>query len=208
MSPSRTATRSCSAACLEIVHRDGVAVLEPIAALRPGNVQQDRPPDQRVLQLLRAEARRTEAGDLCRGDPVVGVAVVKDVRQAVPVRRRLEVQDDRVVGVAHLSRQRLARPLLGSDDVIAPGGHRVAKAVEPSVRAGLRTALIEVHCQRDDPAGADQSGGLPDMSGGEVVGRPDLIVGTPPAPVAVFGDVFVEDVARRGHGRERPYPTG
>ena len=110
--------------------------------------------------------------------------------------RRLQVQDDRVVGVAHLARQRPARPHLPRQRVVRARRDRVAQAVEAPVGAGLRAVLVELQRRAGRPRRWDEARGLAHVRRRDVVRRPALVVAAPAAPVAVAGDVLVEGVVR------------
>src|SRR6202042_2446757 len=143
---------------------------------------QDATTDQAALHLLGSVPRRALAGDLVGRVAVVHLAGVEDVGQRVPMGGRLQVQNDRVIGVAHPPGKGSTGPLLPSHRVVGTGGHRVPQAVEPAVGTGLRSVLSEVHGQGDDLARPYQRRGTANTMCVYVVRRAALVVGAPLPP--------------------------
>ena len=123
---------------------------------------------------------------------VVGLVLVEDVAERVPVRGALHAQHQRVVGVADL-----VPVLLAGDGVGAGGEHLVDRVEAAAEQAGLRAGAVERNAEREHLAGADQVRGLDDVFRRDVIERADLIVLAPAAPVRKFlrglGDRFLAD---------------
>ena len=103
-SPGSTVTPAAARGRVEVVAVDGVAVVEVVDALEPGDVEQD--PRVTIgpncsMPSARGAASSVTAED---GDPVVEQAVVADVRERVPVRRRLQPHVDHVVAGPEVGR--------------------------------------------------------------------------------------------------------
>ena len=109
---------------------------------------------------------------------VVGLVLVEDVAERVPVGGALHAQHQRVVGVADL-----VPVLLAGDGVGAGREHLVDRVEAAAEQAGLRAVAVERNAEREHLAGADQARGLDDVLGRDVVERADLVVLAPAAPV-------------------------
>jgi hypothetical protein len=115
---------------------------------------------------------------------VVQPIVVEHMREAVPFRAGLEVEEHRVVGVAGARRHRKQL-----DVIAAGGGHRV-HGVDTSC-TGHRPLAVHGDLQRKRDTPADELGGGCSLGGGDEVQRADLVFGAPSTPVA-------HSVAERG----------
>ena len=109
---------------------------------------------------------------------VVGLVLVEDVPERVPVGGALHAQIESIVGVANLV------PILPAGDGIGAGCEHLVDGVEASSKQpGLRTVAVERDAQREHLAGADQARGLDDVLRGDVIEGADLIILAPAAPV-------------------------
>src|SRR5262249_6650857 len=109
---------------------------------------------------------------------VIGLVLVEDVAERVPVGGALYAQHERVVGVADLV------PVLPFGDGVGAGRKHLVDRVEAAAEeAGLRTGAVERNAERKHLAGADQARGLDDVFRPHVIERADLVVLAPPAPV-------------------------
>ena len=178
-----------------MVDVDRVAVGQPVDALGAGEVEENGAADQRLAQGHRVAVRRAEGGDLGGGPVAVHLAFVEDVGERVPVGRRLQRQDDGVVGVADPAGDRFAEQALGAGGVFGAGQGRVADAVVAAEVAGLGTAGVEGHAEADDLSGAHVARRVADDPAGDQVGGAALVGGAPASPVGELGDVLVENVA-------------
>ena len=112
---------------------------------------------------------------------VVGLVLVEDVAERVPVGGALHAQHQRVVGVADLV------PVLPAGDGVGAGRQHLVDRIEAAAeQAGLRAVAVERNAEREHLAGADQARGLDDVLGRDVVERADLVVLAPAAPVRSF----------------------
>ena len=109
---------------------------------------------------------------------VVGLVLVEDVAERIPVGGALHAQIERVVGVADL-----VPVLLAGDGVGAGREHLVDRIEAAAEQAGLRAVAVERDAEREHLAGADQARGLDDVLGRDVIERADLVVLAPAAPV-------------------------
>ena len=108
--------------------------------------------------------------------------------------RALHRQVDGVVGVADVRHLVLA----AGDRIGAGRQHGVDRIPAPAEQAGLRAVAVERNSEREDLAGADQSGRPHDILRRDVVERADLIVLAPAAPIlellGCFRDGLFADV--------------
>jgi hypothetical protein len=128
--------------------------------------------------MLDAEHRETARIDKLGVITVVGFVLIENMAQSVPVRRALDAQRQRVVGVADL-----VPVLLACDRVGAGGEHLMDRVEAPAEQPGLRTGAIEGNTEREDLAGADQARRLNDILGHDVIERADLVLFAPASPV-------------------------
>src|SRR5712691_1534272 len=178
----------------------GLARLQPPDAAEPRRVQQHAPADQPL-----AVGRHVERGgalgghDLLGRPAVVDAALVGDVAERVHVRMAVAVEGeaDEVRGEGH--RARADVDVVALDDV-------------PDDRAGVVRARGRVHRDRHRraAAGPHQRGGGPHRVRGDVVERPELVVGAPAAPVLDRFEDLVEFPQAHwrglGHRGHRPAP--
>src|SRR5581483_3855071 len=103
--------------------------------------------------------------------------------------------DDHVVGEAErggrapVGRQRV---LAAAQVVGAGGGHEVQRVGPEGADLWPEEVVGQGH--GDDLALADEPGGGLDLVRADVVEGPQLVVGSPAAPVGVLGDVVPDDV--------------
>ncbi len=109
---------------------------------------------------------------------VVGLVLVEDVAERVPMRRALDAEHERVVGVADL-----VPVLLAGDGVSAGRQHLVDRVEAAAEQSGLRAFAVERNAEREHLAGADQARRLDDVLGRNVIERADLVFLAPAAPV-------------------------
>ena len=124
---------------------------------------------------------------------VIGLVLIEDVAERVPVRRALHAQHQRVVGIADLV------PVLPFGDGVGAGRQHLMDRIEAAAEQPvLRPIGIERNAQRENLAGADQARGLDDILRGNVIERAAVIVLAPAAPVLELlrrlGDRFAADL--------------
>ena len=112
---------------------------------------------------------------------VVGLVLVEDVPERVPVRGALHAQGQGVVGIADLV------PVLLAGDGVGAGGQHLMDRIEASAeQAGLGAGAIERNAKRKHLAGSDQARRLHDVLGCNMVEGADLIFLAPASPVFEF----------------------
>src|SRR5215813_9166217 len=165
-------------ALVELVVGNGFAVLEPVDAAETRDVEQHAAPHHLVLGMLDAQHVQPFGIDQLGVIAVIGLVLVEDVPERIPVSRPLHAQIQRVVGIADLV------PILPAGDGIGAGRQHLVDRIEaPSEQAGLRAVAVERDAERKHLAGADQTSGLDDILGPDVVERADLVVLAPAAPI-------------------------
>ena len=146
---------------LELGHRDVVVGRERLDAELGGHIGQNASADDPVpkhgdvvsLGALGTDERAVAA--------VVHAVLVEDVRQRVPLGRRLQRHDDHVVGEA------VALDAVGGLPArlhVGSGRHHRALRVEPVRRLELRRVRLEVDSQREGLAASDAARRLADAS--------------------------------------------
>src|SRR5215471_9201012 len=165
-------------ATVELVVGNAFAVLEPVHAAEAGDVEQHAASYHLALGMLDAQHAEPLGIDELGVITVVGLVLVEDVSERIPVSRPLHAQVQRVVGVTDLV------PVLPAGDGVRAGRQHLVDRIEASAeQAGLRAVAVERDAEREYLAGADQPGGLDDILRRDVVERADLIVLAPAAPV-------------------------
>src|SRR5215472_10329674 len=165
-------------ALVELVVGNGFAVLEPVDAAQTRDVEQHAASHHLVLGMLDAQHVQPFGVDELGVIAVVGLIFVEDVPERIPMSRPLHAQIQRVVGVADLV------PVLPAGDGIGAGRQHLVDWIEaPSEQAGLRAVAVERDAERKHSAGADQTRGLDDILGRDVVERADVVVLAPAAPI-------------------------
>src|SRR6516162_1494006 len=165
-------------ALVELVVRNGFTVLEPVDAAQTRDVEQHAAPHHLVLGMLDAQHAQSLGVDELGVIAVVGLVLVEDVPERIPVSGPLHAQIQRVVGVADLV------PVLPTGDGVGAGRQHLVDRIEaPSEQAGLRTVAVERDAERKHLAGADQTSGLDDILGRDVVERADVVVLAPAPPI-------------------------
>ena len=177
-SPLRISTFWARAQLFEFVVGDALAVLQPRRLAEARDVEQHAAPDHLVLGMLDAEHAEPAGVDQLGVMAVVGLVLIEDVAERVPVGGALHAQHQRVVGVADL-----VPVLLAGDGVGAGRKHLVDRIEAAAEQPGLRAFAVERDAEREHLAGADQAGGPDDVFGRDVVERADLVVLAPAAPV-------------------------
>ena len=114
-SPRPISTFWSLAQCVELVVGDAFAVLEPVDAAEAGDVEQHAASDHLVLGMLDAEHVQPPRVDQLGVMAVVGLVLVEDVAERIPVGGALHAQIERVVGVADLV------PVLPAGDGVGAG---------------------------------------------------------------------------------------
>ena len=136
-------------------------------------------PDHLVLGVLDAQHVEPLGIDELGVVAVVGLLLVEDVPERIPVGGALHAQVQRVVGVADLV------PVLPAGHGVGAGREHLMDRIEAAAeQAGLRAVAVERDAERKHFAGADQTGCLHDVLGRDLIERADLIVLAPTAPVA------------------------
>ena len=185
---------------LELVPKDTLSGLEPGHAAEAGNVEQDAPADQPVLQDLDRMSCRAARRDGIRRHSVVQRSFVGDVGKGVDVGVGVVVVIDSHVVLGEAER-------LGS----APRGHVVIRWM------GVVRALdgVQRMAQRDRDPLADEPCGSGDSLGRDVVQRAANVVVAPSPPgahgskerVELLG-ADVDSVGRSVHVPGSIRPTG
>src|SRR5262249_11839097 len=153
-------------ALVALVGGNAFAVLEPLDAAETRDVEQHASPYHLVLGMLDAQHVQPFGIDELGVVAVVGLVLVEDMPERIPVRRPLNAQVQRVVGVADLV------PVLPAGDGVGAGRQHLVDRIEaPSEQAGLRAIAVEWDAERKHLAGADQTSGLDDILGPDVVER-------------------------------------
>ena len=138
------------AAAVEVGRRDLVAGLEPVDAFGPGDVQQHAAADQDA-DAVDAAVVGAAFVDVLERKAVPQPAVVGDVRQRVPVCRRLQAHHHHVVAEAHLG------------GVAGEGGldrdHRPQRVDASRYSAELRTVVVERETEGEAFAVSNGGGG-------------------------------------------------
>src|SRR5207245_2435585 len=130
------------------------AVLEPVDAAETRDVEQHAAPHHLVLGMLDAQHVQPLGVDELGVIAVVGLVLVEDVPERIPVRGPLHAQVQRVVGVADLV------PVLPAGDGVGAGRQHLMDRIEASSeQAGLRAVAVERDADGKHLAGADRPGG-------------------------------------------------
>ena len=110
---------------------------------------------------------------------VIGLVLVEDMAERVPMRGALHAQHQRVVGVADLV------PVLPFGDCIGAGRQHLVDRIEAAAeQAVLRARGVERNAKRKNLAGADQARRVDDVLRRDLVERADLVVLAPAPPIA------------------------
>src|SRR5262249_45431419 len=166
---------------VEFIVGNALAVLQPVDAAKAGDVQQHAAAHHLVLGMLDAEDVQALGVDQLGIVAVVGLVLVEDVPERVPMRRALDAQVQRVVRISDLV------PVLPAGDGVGPGReHLMDRVVASSEQAGLRPVAGEGDSECEFLAGADEACGPDDVLGRHVVERADLVVLAPAPPVLEF----------------------
>ena len=196
-SPLRISTFGVLGALVQFVVGDALAILHPFHAAKAGDVEQHAAADHLVLGMLDAEHREAARVDQLGVVAVIGLVLVEDVAERVPVGGALHAQHQGVVGVADL-----VPVLLAGDGVGAGRQHLVDRVEAAAEQPGLRPGLVERDAEREHLAGADQARRLDDVLGGDLVERADLVILAPATPVREllggFRDRFLADLDVHG----------
>src|SRR5262245_18583183 len=172
---------------VELVVGNAFAVLEPVDAAEAGDVEQHAAPYHLVLGMLDAQHAQSLGVDELGVVAVIGLVLIEDMPERVPVGGALHTEIERIVGVADLV------PVLPTGDGVGAGGEHLVDRIEAAAeQTGLRAVAVERDAECEHLASADQAGGLDDVLGAHVVERADLVVLAPAAPVLEllrrFGD--------------------
>ncbi len=126
--------------------------------------------------------RRTARVDELGVVAVIGLVLVEDVAERIPVRGALHAKVQRVVGVADL-----VPVLLAGDGVGAGREHLVDRIEAPAEQSGLRAFAVERNAEREHLAARESAlPGVDDVFRRHMVERADLVVLAPAAPVGQF----------------------
>ena len=101
---------------VKLVVADAFAILQPRHAAEARDVEQHTAPVHLVLGVLDAEYREAAGVDQLGRVAVVGLVLVKDVAERIPVRCALHAKHQRVVGVTQLV------PVLLAGECVGAGG--------------------------------------------------------------------------------------
>jgi len=126
------------------------------------------------------DAQHVEAAgvDQLRVVAVIGLVLIEDVTERVPVGCALHAQVQGVVGITDLV------PVLPAGDGVGPGGEHLMDRVEAAAeQAGLWAIAVERNAEREHLAGMDQLAGRDDVFRRHVIERADLVFLAPAAPV-------------------------
>ena len=127
--------------------------------------------------MLDAEHAQPLAVDQLGVVAVVGLVLVEDVAERIPVRRALDAQVERVVGIAQL-----AGVLAACNSIGAGCQHLVDRIEAAAEQARLGPLAVEGDAECEGLAALDQLGGGDDVLGLDVVERARVVVGSPLAP--------------------------
>ncbi len=180
---------------LELGHRDVMVGRERLDAELGGHIGENASADDPVPQhgdVVRLGALRTDEGAVAA---VVHAVLVEDVRQRVPLGRRLERHDDHVVGEA------VALDAVGGLPArlhVGSGRHHRALRVEPVRHLELRRVRLEVDSQREGLAASDAARRLETLLRRDQVRGAELVVLTEAPPVGNVADELLD--GRRVHG--------
>ena len=165
-------------AFVELGVGDAFAVREPVDAAEARDVEQHAAADHLVLGMLDAEHVEALGIDELGIVAVVGLVLVEDVPERIPVRGALHAQVEGVIGIADLV------PVLPPGNGVGAGREHLVDRIEAAAeQAGLRAVAVERDAEREHLAGADQACGVDDVLGHDMVERADLVVLAPAAPV-------------------------
>jgi hypothetical protein len=187
---------------IEVGAGDAIAVFQHLPAEGARHVEENAAADHPRLGLLDAALLRARRGHLAAIVAIPHGILVEHMAEAVPLRAALQRHHHHVVGGANAAmvedtrvgiRPRAQHGMQGID-----AAHGGILALRP-----LRAVLVEVERERDHLALAHEPRGRDDVPGRCVIERPDLVVGSPPAPVLVFfgrfGQVLAGELARGHH---------
>ena len=147
-------------------------------AAKARDVEQHAAADHLVLRMLDAEHVEALGIDQLGVVAVIGLVLVEDVAERIPMRGALHAQHQRVVGVADLV------PVLPLGDRVGAGRQHLVDRIEAAAeQAVLRPVGVERNAEREDLAGADQACRLDDVLRRDLIERADLVVLAPAAPV-------------------------
>src|SRR5262245_38813547 len=165
-------------ALVELVVGDGFSILQPVDAAEAGDVEEHATTDHLVLGVLDAEHTQAPGVDQLGVEAVIGLVLVEDVPQRVPMGGTLDAEIERIVGVADLV------PVLSAGDGVGAGREHLVDGIEAAAeQAGLGAFAVEGDAEREYLAGTDQARRLDDILGRYVIERANLIVLAPAAPV-------------------------
>src|SRR5215831_12993714 len=165
-------------ASVELVVGNAFAVLEPVDAAETRDVEQHAAPHHLVLGMLDTQHVKPLGVDELGVIAVVGLVLVEDVPERIPVSGPLHAQVQRVIGVADLV------PILPTGDGVGAGRQHLVDRVEASSeQARLRAVAVERDAERKYLAGADQTSGLDDILRPDVVEGAGLVVLAPAPPI-------------------------
>ncbi len=124
---------------------------------------------------------------------IVGLVLIENVAERIPVGGALDAKHERIVGVADLV------PVLPLGDRIGAGRQHLVDRIEAAAeQAVLRAIGIERNAKREDLAGADETCRPDDILRRHVIERADLVFLAPAAPVLEFprrlGDGLLADL--------------
>ncbi len=181
---------------LQLRPRHRLAGLEPVDAAESGHVEQHPRPGRPVGVRGHVERRGAPRGhDLLRRPAVVDLPLVGDVAQRVHMGVAVAVEREAEVIGGEGQRARADVDVVTLHDMVRH-------------RAGVVRACHRVHRDRHRhlPSGPDQRGRRPHRAGGDVVQRPELVLGTPAPPVLDRLEDLVELPQRHRRGRrQRPH---
>ena len=145
-------------AFVEFVVGDALAVGHPLHATKARDVEEHAAADHLVLGMLDAEHVEALGVDQLGVVAVIGLVLVEDVTERVPMRGALHAQHQRVVGVADLV------PVLPPGDGVGAGRQHLVDRIEAAAeQTGLRPVGVERNAERKHLAGADEARGFDDV---------------------------------------------
>src|SRR5262249_28116162 len=153
-------------------------------------VQEHAPPHHAVLGMLDAENVQPACIDQPGIMSVIGLVLVEDMPERIPMGSALDAQIEGIVGIAN------PVPVLASGNRISAGRQHLVDGIEaPAEQAGLRAVAVERDAEREHLAGTDEARGMHDVLRGDVIERADVIVLAPPAPVLELGCGLIDRLA-------------
>jgi hypothetical protein len=189
--------KGSGAAARQIAFTNRIAIGKGFNTLEARDIQQDAARDEFVCDSLNAIASCATGGDFARIIAIPHLAMIKDVRETIPVGSTLQRRGHQVIGTT----DPIGKGSAPSGPIASILQHHMhwIKAVHV---ASLQPVVIQWYGKRKDLALFHEAVGLSDFLCGDVVQSTELILGSPLAPVAVL---FSRLIDHRFRCRHRPF---